>query len=198
MIAGPGAINPPANLQKELDKAIRKPPEPVVAPHPAGVKAEQDRIRRIRAELDRIRAEMIRLINEERAKPSPAPGGNVQAPASAGWALDNPRRKALAPPLVEDAKLSNEAQGYAERWANKVLPLERLAGLTLTYRPDQKEAANAAKVIQNWMSDPSDRRAILFALYTRIGVGVTYSSTGVPHYTLTLGLGTLPSGVRVR
>jgi len=165
VVAGPGAITPPANLKQELDKAIRRPPEPVVGRHPAGIKAE----------LDRIKAEMIRLTNVERA------GG-----AEGAFGVGNRGRANLAP-LVEDATLSSAAQNFAELMAQKQ-SLSVYWNAPPAVRPffdraGQPEAANAAKVIQSWMSVPVYKEHILNPKYTRFGVGVAYSSTGVPYYT---------------
>ena len=48
----------------------------------------------------------------------------------------------------------------------------------------KENSADAAAIVQGWMrSKEGHREAILGSLYTHIGVGVSYSSTGVPYYT---------------
>jgi WD40 repeat protein len=127
-------------------------------------------------DLAAIKAEMIRLTNVERAK---AKLGGV----------------------VEDTGLSSAAQKYADRMAEKQTLSHKLDGTDpgqrvraekynwktvdeIIYRADQKEVANAAKVIQAWMRSEGDRDAILGSRYPHIGVGVAYSATGVPYYTV--------------
>jgi hypothetical protein len=185
VIAGPGAITPPANLKQELDKAIRRPPEPVVGRHPAPLKAE----------IDRIRAEMIRVTNVERAKvnqgATQAPGVlKGTAPGAFESRTSNPTRadRHLAP-LVEDPNLSSAAQKHAEGLTETpgsgFISRRALPGLLLYHRAGQPEAANAAKAFQTWMRPMTfEQNVILSPGYTRIGVGVAYSARGVPCYTL--------------
>jgi uncharacterized protein YkwD len=129
---------------------------------------------------------MIRLTNVERARTNQGQGTFGSGPQT-DTAL-----------LVEDAKLSSAAQKHAERMAQqqKLLSYVDVTGVfssdevarlllgSLFYRADQKEAVNAAKVIQVWMRSEGDRKDILDPRHTRIGVGVAYSATGVPYYTL--------------
>jgi uncharacterized protein YkwD len=156
--ADPGASTPSANQKQEEDKAI--PPRQV----PAG----QD--------LAAVKAEMIRLTNAERAK-------------------------LKLEPLVEDARLSSAAQKQTDRMAQQqklILDLGTDTGQRVTaegfnwsgvaeisYRAGQKEAADAAKPIQTWMSSTGGQREFLLSTtYTHIGVGVAYSATGAPYCTL--------------
>jgi len=127
-------------------------------------------------DLAAIKAEMIRLTNAERAK------ANLK-------------------PLVHDARLSRAAQKHTNLMAEKQKLDHNLGGTRagdrvdaenynwvgvdeIIFRTLQPEAANAAKAIQYWMSSRTGHReAILTPEYTHIGVGVQYSSTGVPYYT---------------
>jgi len=128
-------------------------------------------------DLPAVKAEMIRLTNAERAK------ANLK-------------------PLVLDARLSRAAQKHTDHMAEKQKLDHDLGGTSPGERVDaekydwrsvdeiirralQPEAANAAKAIQGWMkSTTGHREAILDPRYTHIGVGVQFSSTGVPYYTL--------------
>jgi uncharacterized protein YkwD len=128
-------------------------------------------------DLAAIRAEMIRFTNLERRRVELAKlESGETTPAM----------------LAEDASLSSAAQKHAERLAQQqTLSLavdlssvdEHLLIRSFIYRAGQPESANAGKVIQHWMSGPDDRAAILNPRYTRVGVGVAYSATGVPYYT---------------
>jgi uncharacterized protein YkwD len=127
-------------------------------------------------DLAAIKAEMIRLTNAERAK-------------------------AKLAPVVEDARLSRAAQKHTDLMAEKQKLDHDLGGTSPGERVDaekydwrsvdeiirralQPEAANAAKAIQGWMKSTTGHRdAILDPRYTHIGVGVQFSSTGVPYYT---------------
>jgi uncharacterized protein YkwD len=127
-------------------------------------------------DLAAIKAEMIRLTNAERAK------ANLK-------------------PLVHDARLSSAAQKHTDQMAEKQKLSHNLGGPRLgdrvdaekynwggvdeiIYRAGQPEAANAARAIQSWMSSKTGHReAILTPEYTHIGVGVRYSSSGVPYLT---------------
>jgi uncharacterized protein YkwD len=121
-------------------------------------------------DLAAIKAEMIRLTNAERAK-------------------------AKLAPVVEDAPLSRAAQDLAELEAREKTSapaaphdspstLLRWPPFLALGRANKPEAANAAKVIQGWMSDPEDRKSILHPLFTHIGVGVACSARGCPYYAL--------------
>jgi uncharacterized protein YkwD len=123
-------------------------------------------------DLAAIKAEMIRLTNAERAK-------------------------AKVAPVVEDARLSRAAQKHTDLMAKTQGLDHELGGTTpaqrvnaekfnwkivheVIYRADRPQAANPAKVIQRWMIS---KAGLLDAKYTHIGVGVQYSSTGVPYFT---------------
>ena len=127
-------------------------------------------------DLAAIKAEMIRLTNAERAKENLAP-------------------------LVEDARLTSAAQKHTDHMAEKQMLEHELGGTTpgqrveaekydwgavgeVLYRAGQPEKANAAKAIRSWMtSKDGHRETMLRSKYTHIGVGVAYSSTGVPYLT---------------
>jgi uncharacterized protein YkwD len=127
-------------------------------------------------DLAAVKAEMIRLTNAERAK------ANLR-------------------PLVEDARLSRAAQKHTDLMAERQKLDHNLGGTRagdrvdaenynwggvdeIIFRTLQPEAANAAKAIQFWMSSKTGHReAILTPEYTHIGVGVRYSSSGVPYLT---------------
>jgi uncharacterized protein YkwD len=127
-------------------------------------------------DLAAIKVEMIRLTNVERAK-------------------------AKLAPLVEDARLSSAAQKHTDLMAEMRMLSHKVGGTRvgkrvtaegfkwtmadeIIFRAGQPEAADAAKAIQGWMtSTTGHREAILDPSYTHIGVGVKYSSTGVPYYT---------------
>jgi uncharacterized protein YkwD len=126
-------------------------------------------------DLAAIKAEMIRLTNAERAKANLAP-------------------------LVEDPRLSRAAQKHTDNMATKQT-LDHGLGTTIGQRVKaenfdwqavdeiitrarERGPANAAEAVQRWMRSTSGHReAILTPRYTHIGVGVQYSSTGVPYYT---------------
>jgi uncharacterized protein YkwD len=128
-----------------------------------------------------------------------------------GKGFGNPDRKDPVI-LVEDDVLSRAAQLVAEPMAEeqteRPIPAKTrevyrsksnfkkevvLYGAELRWPPfspfgraNKPEAANAAKVIQKWMSNPEDRKSILNPRFTEIGVGVAYSARGVPYYALIL------------
>jgi uncharacterized protein YkwD len=127
-------------------------------------------------DLAAIKAEMIRLTNAERAEANLAP-------------------------LVEDARLSRAAQKHTDLMAKTQrlshnLGVPRLGErvdrenykwstvIEVIYASDQPEAANAAKAVRSWMSSKAGHRGVLLSdEYTHIGVGVRYSSAGVPYFT---------------
>jgi uncharacterized protein YkwD len=111
------------------------------------------------------------------------------------------RAKANLKPLVLDARLSRAAQKHTDHMAEKQKLDHNLGGTKagdrvdaenynwsyvdeIIFRALQPEAANAAKAIQYWMnSKTGHREAILTPEYTHIGIGVRYSSSGVPYLT---------------
>jgi alpha-glucosidase len=161
---------------EELGRYTVKTPGSAAAFALAGSQADLVRRNKQVQDLAAIKAEMIRLTNVERAKANLAP-------------------------VVEDARLSRAAQKHTERMAQQQTLDHKLGGTSpgdrvdaekynwravdeIINRADQKEAADAAKVIQSWMrSTEGDRDAILTSKCTQIGVGIAYSATGVPYYT---------------
>jgi uncharacterized protein YkwD len=128
-------------------------------------------------DLAAVKAEMIRLVNAERAK------ANLK-------------------PLVEDARLSRAAQKHTNLMAEKGRLDHNLGGTDegdraraegyrwravgeIIFRPLQPEKANAARAVQDWMGSEGHRGIILDPRwYTEVGVGVRYNSAGQPYYTM--------------
>jgi uncharacterized protein YkwD len=105
------------------------------------------------------------------------------------------RQKAGLAPLVEDAKLADVAKKYAELMARQQKLDHRLGGTSpgdrltaagyhwSSYAENIAENyADAGAAVQGWMNSPGHRANILKPNVTQIGVGVAYSSAGVPYY----------------
>jgi uncharacterized protein YkwD len=111
------------------------------------------------------------------------------------------RQKAGLKPVVEDASLTRAAQNYSALLASRQAKLESsedhfIGGTTPWDRamaagfPHSQVWENATlqhktaeDAVQGWMSSTKGHRGnILDPNHTQIGVGVAYSSTGVPYY----------------
>ena len=105
------------------------------------------------------------------------------------------RQKAGLAPLAENATLDNVAENYAALMAQRQQLSHDIDGTSsgdrLTaagYRWSScaeniaENYADAGAVVQGWMNSPGHRANILDPNVTQIGVGVAYSSTGVPYH----------------
>src|SRR5262249_33273772 len=106
------------------------------------------------------------------------------------------RQNAGLKPLVEDAKLTRAAQDYAALMASLQQVGHDVGGHSFAQRVTDAGIlgpSGAAENVNNysptaedsvryWMSSEGHRANILNPNFTQIGVGVAYSSTGVPYY----------------
>jgi uncharacterized protein YkwD len=106
------------------------------------------------------------------------------------------RQNAGLKPLVEDARMTRVAQDYAALMASQEQVGHNVGGTSTVQRfkdagiPSDRwigENVNnysqtAEDSVQYWMNSEGHRGNILNPNFTQIGVGVAYSSTGVPYY----------------
>jgi uncharacterized protein YkwD len=105
------------------------------------------------------------------------------------------RQKAGLEPLTEDATLTDVAEKYAELMARKQQLGHGVDGTSSGDRLDKagyrwgwcgenvdKGSPDAGAAVQGWMDSTGHRGNILKPKSKHIGVGVAYSSTGVPYY----------------
>lgn len=135
--------------------------------------------------MNEIEQQIFALLNQQRVANGLAPLA-VDPRLTAAAQLHSQNMADIAPFVGMQAALSHTLNGSPQPSVTS-----RADFVGFDYRVIGENIAfgyqSAAAVMQAWMASPGHRANILFGQYTHVGIGLRYTTSGVPYYTQEFG-----------